>query len=104
MPWDRPARRSPGAKVRAVLVKHNMGFIGNKLFAIAAGVALAEAMQLPLVIPDKTSATMARKGFLCLRSSPSLREVRKADIEAVHPNDESSPKWTGTAPRRPSSR
>lgn len=88
MPWDRAASGgNASTKVRAVAVKHNLGFIGNKLFAIAAGVALAEATQLPLAIPLKSSTTMARKGFPCLRSSPSLRGLRRGEITYVRPNE-----------------
>ena len=80
MPWDRAASSSSASqKVRAVAVSHNLGFIGNKLFAIAAGVSLAETLQLPLAIPPRTTATMTRKGFPCLRSSPSLRSLPRTE-------------------------
>jgi hypothetical protein len=87
MPWDRPARANASERVRAVFVKHLFGQEGNKLFSIAAGVSLAEAMQLPLFIPSRTSLTMARKGFPCLRTSPSIQDMRREDIEVVRPNE-----------------
>ena len=86
MSWDRPARKEANSKVRAVAVTHHLGFIGNKLFAIAAGITLAEVLQLPLAIPVRSSATMLRKGFSCLRSSPSLRGLAANQIEYVRPN------------------
>ena len=86
MPWDWPARASAGAKARAVIARHTTGRGGNKLFVIAASVALADVMQLPLVIPRRTTATMSRSGFPCLRTSPSLHGLKYEDLEQVHPN------------------
>ena len=92
MPWDRwqptPMMNdsSKAPRVRAVAIKHNMGFIGNKLFSIAAGVALAETMRLPLKFPKRTTETMKRKGFPCLRSSKSLLNVPNSRIHWLRPN------------------
>ena len=85
MPWDRPAVKE-GSMVRAVAASVNMGFIGNKLFAIAAAIALADAMRLPLAIPWKVTSALSRKGFPCLRTSPSLKSVSRSSLHYVRPN------------------
>ena len=91
MPWDRfgpraNATHTGSARVRAVGIKNNRGFIGNKLFVIAAGVALAEKLRLPLQIPWKTtSLTLWRKGFPCLRSTRAIHRMRRDRLDLVYP-------------------
>ena len=83
LPWDAwPARppESDNATVRAVIVTHQRGGTGNKLFAVAAGVALSNALQLPLIVPPKVSQTMSSRGFPCLRSSRTLRGIARTRI------------------------
>ena len=89
MPWDTwivslPANES--SKIRAVVITNQRGGTGNKLFAIAAGVAFSHAFQLPLFFNQKVSQTMAARGFPCLRSSRGLHGVSRTRIEPVLPN------------------
>ena len=89
MPWDAwPERPSTNESdpIRAVIVSHQRGGTGNKLFAIAAGIALSEALRLPLLFPPKVSQTMAARGFPCLRTSRAIRGVQRGRLQLVQPN------------------
>ena len=68
------------------VVSNQRGGTGNKLFVIAAGIALSHARRLPLVFRDKVSQTMASRGFPCLRTSRTLRGVAPGRIRVVQPN------------------
>ena len=88
-PWDRFGRGnvSSSGKVLVVSVPNTRAGMGNKLFMVGAGVALAERLRLPLLLPAKSlSATLERKGFPCIRSSPALRGLRRDQMELVLPN------------------
>jgi len=85
-PWDVELTINASGFVRAVLVDLQRGGTGNKLFAIAAGIALSDTLHLPIVFPRKLTFTMAARGFPCLRTSEVLRNIHPNRIDLVRPN------------------
>lgn len=65
----------------AVVLSHHGGQIGNKLFAVAAGVALAVARTLPLAMPRPMAHEIARRaGFECVWRS-ALDDANRTRVQ-----------------------
>lgn len=86
VPWDVELQTNASGFVRAVLVDFQRGGTGNKIFAIAAGIALSEALHLPLFVPRKLSQTMSARGFPCLRTSEALHAIDHSRLDFIRPN------------------
>ena len=89
MPWDAWPPHLPQNEshpIRVVAVYNQRGGTGNKLFSVAAGIALSHAKQLPLLVSDKVSKQLAGRGFPCIHTSQRIRDLPRSRFQIVRPN------------------